>query len=619
MCGIAGFVSHKWKEEQLRSMTDCMQHRGPDAGGYWYDAGSGAGLGHRRLSIIDLSESANQPMDSSDGRYTIVFNGEVYNFLEIKKEIQEAAPGLVFRTHSDTEVILESFRIWGTKAVEKWNGMFAAVIWDKQEQRLFLFRDRLGKKPIYYFWNGSDFAFASELKSLLRLPGIGRDTDPQAVYAYLQLGYIPGPMSIYRDIRKMSAGSYAICGQGMLEEHEYWHPADAIVPQVLTDEQEALRRLEELLQSSVAYRMISDVPFGTFLSGGIDSSLVTALAQRNSSVPVNTFSIGFTDSKFDESGYAAAIAAHLGTNHHTFRVTEKDALALVPRLVDAYDEPYADSSAIPTMLVSKLAKQHVTMTLSGDGGDEAFHGYGMYRWAERLSKRHIWHSRHLIAAVLEAGNNRSRRAAGVFKVPTAGKMPAHIFSQEQYLFSEKELSSLLLKDHYTDITTLYRGATGRRLTAAENQSLFDLQLYLKDDLLVKVDRASMQFSLETRSPLLDYRVIEFALNLHPSLKVKDGVQKYLLKQLLYKYVPASFFDRPKWGFAVPLVKWLKKDLRPLLDDYLAEPVIKKHGWVDADMVAKMKRRYLEGQDFLYNRLWALVLLHQWAENTGHQH
>lgn len=616
MCGIAGFYSHKWNEAQLRTMTDCLQHRGPDAGGYWSDAAAGIGLGHRRLSIIDLSEGANQPMTSSDGRYIIVFNGEVYNFQEVREELLRVEPTLLLKTHSDTEVMLESFRLWGTEAVNKWNGMFAAVIWDRKEQQLYLFRDRLGKKPVYYFWNGTDFAFGSELKALLRLPGISRDTDPQAIYAYLQLGYIPGPMSIYKSIRKMDAGSYIICRKGHLQQTAYWHPADTVTASVLTDEQEALQRLDTLLHSSVAYRMISDVPFGTFLSGGIDSSLVTALAQRNSSVPVNTFSIGFSDSKFDESKYAAAIASHLGTNHHTFHVTEQDALALVPRIIQAYDEPYADSSAIPTMLVSKLARQHVTMTLSGDGGDEAFHGYGMYQWAERLSKKHIWHTRHLIAAVLSTGDNRRKRAANVFKVPSAAQLQTHIFSQDQNLFSGNELSSLLKQPQPIDITGLYRGAKGRRLSPAENQALFDLQLYLKDDLLVKVDRASMQFSLETRSPLLDYRIIEFALNLHPSLKMKGGVQKYLLKEVLYKYVPREFFDRPKWGFAVPLIKWLNTGLSYLIDDYLNETVINRYGWVDAGQVQQLIKAYRGGADYLYNRLWVLIMLHQWAEETS---
>lgn len=615
MCGIAGFLSHKWNEAHLRSMTDCMVHRGPDAGGYWHDADAGIGLGHRRLSIIDLSEGANQPMTSSDGRYVIVFNGEVYNFRDIKKEILKQQPGLHFKTHSDTEVILESFRLWGAKAVDWWNGMFAAVIWDRGERSLFIVRDRLGKKPLYYAAAKDGLAFGSELKSLLTLPGLQRTIDTAAIYSYLHLGYIPNPRTIYNEVQKLDAGCYLeIRAGGMPQVKRYWSAAAGIEREVLSDEAVAMARLEELLHSSVAYRMISDVPFGTFLSGGIDSSLVTALAQHQSATPVNTFSIGFTESKFDESEYAAAVAAHLGTHHHVFRVSEKEAMHMVGRMTDAYDEPYADSSAMPTMLVSQLARQHVTMTLSGDGGDELFHGYGMYRWAERLHKPAVWAARHMIAGALQLGDNRRKRAATVFRVPDKAQLPYHIFSQEQYLFSVQEINRhFRLTEHWLPPFAL---PATRALTPAEQQSLFDINYYLKDDLLVKVDRASMQFSLETRAPLLDYRIVEFALNLAPSLKYRNGVQKYLLKEVLYKYVPAHLFDRPKWGFAVPLVKWLNTDLRYLVDDYLNDAVVDRYGWVSVPYVQQLKTAYRNGADYLYNRVWALIMLHKWAEEKA---
>lgn len=613
MCGIAGFYSteNDFSQEDLVKMTDVMVHRGPDASGYFFD--NIVGLGHRRLSIIDLSESANQPMYSHCGRYVIVFNGEIYNY----QEIASAIPEKKWKTTSDTEVILEAFIKWGPEFANRMNGMFAIAIYDKELHKLFLFRDRLGIKPIYYFWDEKIFAFGSELKAIKSLSQINKSLslNKTAINEFLNLGYIPEPNSIYNNIYKFPSGSYAEIHDKKLIFNKFWEIEKKIDSQVLSDEVEAKSRLKELLVSSVNYRLICDVPFGTFLSGGIDSSTVTAIAQSISSKPVNTFSIGFKEAKHNESEYARSVSEFLGTNHHEFTVTEKDAIELIPELMDIYDEPYADSSAIPTMLVSKLARKHVTMTLSGDGGDELFFGYGAYRWAERLSNPFYKFSRFPIATALSMLDNHKKRAAQVFRYKNEGSKKSHIFSQEQYLFSQGEIGNLVNAQYSTEI--LYNENfinLKRKLGPAEAQSLFDLNYYLKDDLLVKVDRATMKYSLETRVPLLDYRIVEFAMNLSPELKIKNGVQKYLLKQVLYDYIPEKFFSRPKWGFSIPLQKWLKGDLKYLIEEFLSEEIINKYKIVDYKVVANIKNRFFnKNEDYLYNRLWLLIVLHNFLE------
>ena len=360
---------------------------------------------------------------------------------------------------------------------------------------------------------------------------------------------------------------------------------------------------------------MSDVPYGTFLSGGIDSSLVTALAQSVSADKLKTFSIGFDDAKHDESNFARQVSNHLGTEHYEYRITEKDALELIPSIIPQYDEPYSDSSAIPTMLVSKMARQEVTMTLSGDGGDELFHGYGMYNWAERLANPAIQALSWPISKALSLGDDRYKRIAKVFDYPGENQMHSHIFSQEQYMFSTSEISKLLVGTNEMNYSLLDLDLNSKRiLTPTENQALFDIEHYLKDDLLTKVDVASMKYSLEARVPILDHTVVEFALNLDPKLKVKNGVQKYLLKEVLYDFVPKKIFDRPKWGFSIPLGKWLKSDLAYLIDEYLNENVVSGTGVVKWIEVKALLTKFSNGQNHLYNRIWLLILLHQWFAN-----
>ncbi|MEX1188526.1 MAG: asparagine synthase (glutamine-hydrolyzing) [Bacteroidia bacterium] len=613
MCGIAGFYQTRefFNKEDLIKMTDIQSHRGPDAAGYVIHGGGG--LGHRRLSILDLSEAANQPYYSEDGRYVIVYNGEVYNFKEISSRLKHTC-----KTTSDTEVILYAFIEWGKKCVNEFNGMFSFVIYDIQEKQVFIARDRMGIKPLYYYHQDGIFAFSSELKGLLALrPKISLSLNKQAIHDYLLLGYVPEPLSMCKEIAKFPSGHVAVLRNEKLEIESYWKIYDQIKEEVITDEVIAKKQLSDLLDSSISYRMIADVPFGTFLSGGIDSSIVTAFAQKNSDTPINTFSIGFKEGKYNESDFAAQVAKHLKTKHHEFTVTENDALDLLHRMVDAMDEPFADSSVIPTMLVSRLARKHVTMTLSGDGGDELFLGYGSYRWAERMANPLIKVFRKPIYELLKrTGDSRRQRVAGHFKYGNYKKIRTHIFSQEIYYFSEEEITKIMKSPELESSISGIHPDLPRELSPAESQALFDLGHYLKDDLLAKVDRSTMQFSLETRVPLLDYRIVEFALNVSADLKFRKGDAKYLLKQVLYDYVPKEIFNRPKWGFSIPLDRWMRTDLSYLIDKYLNEEVCSRYGIIDYTMLSQYIAEFRQGKDFLYNRLWQIIVLHKHLEKTG---
>lgn len=621
MCGISGFYSFNdvFSKQELHAMTDALAHRGPDAHGYFMD--DTAGLGHRRLSIIDLSNTANQPMYSANGRYVMVYNGEVYNYREIASELKLNYK-TDFKTSSDSEVILEAYAQYGPVFLQKLNGMFALAIYDKEKKELFVCRDRIGIKPLYYFWDGANFAFASELNALCKLSYIPLELNRNAVYKFLHLGFVPAPQSIYKSIKKLHSATWLKISKNTLDSHKYWDIHTQVHERVITREKEAIVKLSDLLMSSVQYQIKSDVPFGVFLSGGIDSSLITAYAVTLSSVKVNTFSIGFEENKFNESVYAKSVANYLGTNHHEFIVSHKDAIVLLDRIFEAYSEPFADPSAIPTMLVSKLARQHVTVTLSGEGGDELFHGYGAYQWANRLNNPFIRTFRYQIAALLKKyGGSRFYRHADYFLYPSRELQYSHILSQEQYYFSLKEVDELLVPEflnQYETRNTDMLNAFGveinnlrRTLTPMERQALFDLQFYLQGDLLTKVDRASMHFSLETRVPYLDHRIIEFTLNLSPDLKYRNKTTKYLLKEILYQYIPRKFFARPKQGFAIPLAKWLRNDLYFLIEQALSKEVVSKYNIVQYSHVEHLKKEFLNGKDFYYSRLWLLIMLHRW--------
>ena len=605
MCGIAGYYTANGSPDssQIERMTNVLRHRGPDAGGTY--VGPKTMLGHRRLSIIDLSTAANQPMFSHSGRHVAVFNGEIYNYREVAAQL-----GIETRTTSDTEVVVEAFEQLGPHFVERLNGMFAIAICEVATQRIWLFRDRMGIKPLFYCIYDGCLSFASELKAIEQTDIFRRNKslNRYAVSLFLQLGYIPAPDTIYNGVLKFPQGHYGVFEGGRLTLTRYWNLTDSISGQPVTDFATAKKSLKELIESSVRYRLISDVPYGTLLSGGIDSSLVTSVARRESGTRTNTFSIGFKDSRHNESPYSEQIARQLDTNHHLVIMTEQDALERVADMFYYYDEPYADSSALPTMLVSQVAAQHVKMVLTGDGGDELFMGYGMYRWADRLANPLLQAARGPIAAVARLGNSRWQRIGKMFEWRRTDNLQAHIFGQEQYLFTAAEAEQLTAAANYpapefkTDVP----------LSAAEKQSVFDMLYYLPDDLLVKVDRASMRHSLESRVPLLDYRIVEFAVNLHKSLKINNGEAKYLLKQVLYDYLPQELFNRPKWGFSVPLCNWLRTDLQYLTQKYLSRDVVEQAQMVRyAEVERLLKRFYVQKIDYLYNRVWALICLHQW--------
>lgn len=623
MCGIAGIYSNKqiFSEEKIREMITALQHRGPDAEGVFIH--ENVGLGHRRLSILDLSNQANQPMTSHNGRFVMVYNGEVYNYREIAAELKQTHQ-CEFKTSSDTEVILEAFAFYGVNFVEKLNGMFAIAIYDKQTNDLFLFRDRVGIKPLYYSTIDNGVYFASELKAITTLTKEKLSINFTAIEHFLHVGFIPALFSIYNNIFKLESGYYLKINAQGIEKFKYWSAFDVVADKTITNEKEALVKFSDLLSSSVQYQLKSDVPFGVFLSGGIDSSLITAQASAISSVPVNTFSIGFKENKFNESIYAEKVAKHLKTNHHEFIVTQHDAIELMDELIKVYDEPFADSSAIPTMLVSKLAKKHVTVCLSGEGGDELFLGYGAYQWANRLNNPLVKPFKTTIAYLLENSKTRFQRHAGYFKNENQQPQYSHILSQEQYYFSKSEIQQLLTTSATENIHQMQSifldfdekiNRLPRKLNAMEKQALFDINFYMQEDLLAKIDRASMHYSLETRVPYLDHRIVEFALNLSPELKYKNNTTKYLLKEVLYQYVPKEIFDRPKQGFAIPLSEWLKTDLIYLINDYLNVSVINKHGVVNYKEVELLKKRYFLGEDYLYNRIWLLIVLHKFLENT----
>ena len=605
MCGINGIISKEARpySELISKMNTKINHRGPNASGVFIHQNTA--MGHVRLSIIDLSEHANQPF--KDNTCTLVYNGEVYNFEELKLKYK-----LDCKTSSDTEVIFKGIQKIGSKFIEELNGMFSLAFFNQETNETIIARDRMGIKPLYLFENDHTISFSSELKALKEIQKElgGFSLNQQSINSFLHLGYIPKPLTIYNEISKFPPGHIGIIKNNQITIHKYWDTFSQITTNVLSDEQEAKKELKTLLSSSIKYRLKCDVSFGTFLSGGVDSSLITAIAQDVSPQKINTFTIGFDNPKFNETEFAKQVSDHIGTNHHEFMVSENDAKDLVEDIINYYDEPFGDSSSIPTMMVSQLAKKHVTMTLSGDGGDELFHGYGFYNWANRLNKPAIKIGRKLIGAGLSLGDNRMKRASNMFRYPKH-QLKSHIFSQEQYYFTQKEIKDLMVKPNSYPSFMDEEIPVNRKLSSKEEQSIFDLNYYLRDDLLTKVDIASMKYSLETRVPILDHRIVEFALNLDENLKIKNGNQKYLLKQVLYDYVPEKIFDRPKRGFSIPLQKWLQEDLNYLITENLSKTSIESAGIVKFEYVERLLKRFNNGEDYLFTRIWAVIVLHFW--------
>ena len=620
MCGISGFISLKntLRPAQLKSATDLMLHRGPDAGGFYFTEDEKLGLGHRRLSILDLSAGANQPMMSRDGRYVLVFNGEIYNFNELK--LQLADRGASLRTTSDTEVILELFAQKGTHCLRELNGMFALAIYDTEKKMLTLCRDHAGIKPLFIYYNEDELVFASELKVIRAIKKEALRLDRRAIPYFLHLGYIPHPLTIFASTEKFPAAHFvqldlraASFRDLPAQFRRFWDLETGLTAETLRDETAARKTLTGLLFDSVEKQLVSDVPIGTFLSGGVDSSLVTAIASRVAPRRIKTFNIAIGEGRFNESKYASRVAGHLNTDHHQFNVAEKQVIELIDSILHVYDEPYGDSSALLTRMVSRLARQYVTVALTGDGGDELFMGYGMYVWARRLAQPWVEPLRHGLYAASRLMNDKYRRAGNLFDYPGRAHLKSHIFSQEQYFFKERELRRLLVREPF-DFGPLNAGETAaRELAGEESQALWDFRYYLPDDLLVKVDRASMAYSLEARVPLLDYRIIEFAYNLDSDLRMKGKETKYLLKKILYEFVPQDIFERPKQGFSLPLNKWLKGELKWWLDKYTSREIVEKHNVVNYHLVDQIRQQYLKGMDRLFNRLWVIIILHWWLE------
>ena len=611
MCGIVGYFTSSVDlfEDHLREMTRSLEHRGPDSEGFFTE--NQVGLGHRRLSIIDLSTAANQPMISSDQRYVIVYNGEVYNFREIAKDLK-----ITLKTRSDTEVLVEAFAHWGQEFVHRLNGMYAIAIYDRTEKKLYLFRDRTGIKPLYYFWDGTHFAFASELKALLTIPWIQKHVsfNREAVPHYLHLGFIPQPLSIYKSIYKLENGHFLCATQGQLQKEVYWEPEMELEQQVIHQMAEAKTALKKTLVSAVERNFISDVPVGVFLSGGIDSSLITGIAQSLYDQPIKTFSIGFKEAPVDDAKYARSIAGYLQTDHHEFILSHQDSIQLLDGIYDTYDEPLAFNSALPSLLLASKTSKHVKVALSGDGGDELFLGYGHYIWANRMRfLKNRW-LRSISALLLSAGNTRMKRASTLLRYGERDNLVSHIFSQEQYAFSREEIIRLLTTSSSDQIRLKTTINHSRQVTAMEKQALFDLRYYLSDGMLLRMDYAAMKHSLEVRVPLLDHEVVSCAFSISPNLKYKQGIQKYVLKEVLYDYIPKHFFNRPKWGFAIPLSKWLKNELAYLIDDNLNPSIINQFGLLDAKEVEVLIRNFRRGHDYLYQRIWLLILLHKFLKD-----
>lgn len=631
MCGIAGFLDLKRQSStealasEARAMGDALIHRGPDSGDVWTDATAGIALSFRRLAIIDLSPAGDQPMISANGRYILVFNGEIYNFKELRQDLE--TNGVSFRGDSDTEVMLEGFSSWGVEAtIKRLIGMFAFALWDREEQQLFLCRDRLGIKPLYYGETDGLFLFGSELKTLRAKQGWRPRIDRDALAAYTRFNYVPTPHSIYAGIRKLEPGMLLSYTPGTPPtSSRYWDMA-AIVQQDRRDisDAAAIEEAEALLTNAVSRRMISDVPLGALLSGGIDSATVVALMQKSSTQPIRTFTIGFAEGGFDEAAHARAVAEHLGTEHTEVAMSPEHALNVVPRLADWYDEPFADSSALPTRLVCELAQRDVTVALSGDGGDETFLGYNRYRAADAL-----WHRmqrtpaslRHMAAGILSGVSTGTWDALAhlmpVSRRPSLAGDKAHKLAAALRHTNADDIYWQLVSHWQTPI--VLGGTSSDRISAdamqdfGERMAYYDSVSYLPDDILTKVDRASMSVSLEARVPLIDHRLLEFAWSLPKRMRLRNGTSKWLLRQVLYRHVPRAIVDRPKSGFAVPIAAWLRGPLREWAENLLDEQRLAEEGWFDPVPVRRAWTDHLAGKRNHWEALWNVCVAQAWRE------
>ncbi|MBB6065840.1 asparagine synthase (glutamine-hydrolyzing) [Pseudoxanthomonas broegbernensis] len=626
--------------QALPRMMQALAHRGPDDDGRWSEAEAGIALGHRRLSIVDLSPSGHQPMVSPSGRWVIVFNGEIYNHLQIREILERTGCAPAWHGHSDTETLLAAIESWGVEAtLEHSEGMFAFALWDRSQRALWLARDRLGEKPMYYGWNRGVFLFGSELKAIRAFPEFDASVDRQALALYLRHNAVPAPFSIYEGIHKLPPGHWLRIGLRELETAQlpkptaYWTTSRRAQAGQANpfegSEQEAADALERLLRDAVGRQMVADVPLGAFLSGGVDSSLVVALMQAQSVRPVRTFSIGFHEVAYNEAQHAAAVARHLGTDHTELYVTPEDAMAVIPRLPKIYDEPFADSSQIPTFLVSQLARRHVTVALSGDGGDELFGGYSRYFLAARIWK---WMQaipappRRLASAAItglsiSTWNALYGMASPIIPAGRRWRLPGDKMHKAAGVLAASDDRSFYreLITHWQPETLMpgvqeppYGSDRGEGpLSFFDRMMLEDACHYLPDDILAKVDRAAMACSLETRVPLLDHRVFEFAWRLPAGLKVRAGAGKYLLKQVLYRHVPPALIDRPKMGFGVPIGDWLRGPLKEWAADLLDESRLRSEGYFAPAPIVRAWNEHQAGSRNWQYHLWDILMFQSW--------
>lgn len=641
MCGLAGYYTftEKVSADICMKMTSVLAHRGPDDDGVWIDVENGIALGHRRLSIQDVSPFGHQPMTSKSGRYVVVYNGEIYNFMSLQSRLK--LEGYLFRGHSDTEVLLSAIECWGIKrALKEFAGMFAFALWDKKELSLTLARDRIGEKPLYYGWQNNNLLFGSELNALKQHPGFRSQINRDAITLLLRHNYIPAPYSIYKDIFKIEPGSFMTISVDDLKPKvsSYWSASDIAVSGVRQPftgtPDEAVDELEHLAKDTIRQQMMADVPLGAFLSGGIDSSTVVALMQAQSSASVKTFSIGFHEEGYNEAKYAKAVARHLGTDHTELYVTSEEVMAVIPRLPTLYCEPFSDSSQISTFLVSQLAKQYVTVSLSGDAGDELFCGYNRYQMTDNLWQRlsmlpvslRTTVAKGITSISPKGWNSMSKFIPGVQRFSNIGDK----LHKGADVLASRSIDELYLGlvSHHRDPSALVIG--GREpstlltdnvpdfdgLSDVQRMMVLDLMTYLPDDILVKVDRAAMGVSLETRVPFLDHRIIEFAWSLPQSIKVRNSQPKWPLRQVLYRYVPRELIDRPKMGFGVPLHDWLRGPLRDWVEALIDESRLHQEGIFEPEPIRKLWSEHLTGKRNWAYLLWDILMFQAWLENEN---
>ncbi len=630
MCGISGYVDFGKTSNRtiLEKMNRMLAHRGPDGEGYgiYETAKASIGLGHRRLSIIDLSEGGSQPKTFMD--LHITFNGEVYNYEEIKKELIDK--GHSFESHSDTEVVLHAYKEWGSAALQKFIGMFAFAIYDEANQKIFACRDRAGVKPFFYYQKEGLFLFGSELKALVQHPNFVKEINLDAAAAFMQFGVVPTPHCIFKNAHKLKPGHFLELNlvNNELSTHQYWNVYDAYnKPALKIDLPEAIEETEKLLTSAFNYRMVSDVPVGVFLSGGYDSSCVTALLQKDKTDKIKTFTIGVPDAGLNEAPYAKDIAAHLGTDHTEYYCTEKEALEIVPQLPFFYDEPFADSSAIPTTLVSRVAREKVTVALSADAGDEIFAGYNRYDYMMRYGKK-----LNSIPGFIR------KTASSIMNVIPADSIPV---LNKKYLFhSRYEKLKMLLKNPSeqnilmsltsamteNDLADLFKSRVIKLPTAFDSKELkpeyhstlaymmaIDYQTYLLDDILQKVDRATMSVSLEGREPFLDQRIIEWAAQLPMEYKYNNGNKKFIIKEIVHKYLPKEMMDRPKMGFGIPIAAWLQNELKQYVDRYFDEAFVVKQNVFNNNEIQRIRKSFYDGKIERAEKIWYILMFQMWYD------